>query len=314
MDVEIAHGLTIARVDADEALSRDWAGGGDGIDLVRVVDPERRSWPALQKIGFAINPAWIVWLAPVGASEDAFLSRLSRKERWNVRAEQRFVAERGVQIKVATPLDAQAFDAFLELYDRQVGAMRRGVPFARLERAEILDHCTDYFGIQALVDNTLVGGCVCRVRRDVSTVVIRFATTTPDSRQHRVVRAMYMQVFQVARELTCGTVSLGTDPALYGHLAKPGLFSFKSALRFTPIPARLFGSMDDPDEATRVLRMDGLTDPALLLCYHLPANTGDEEVTADTPLRLEVLTRSPDTDLRPFGAPFLADVALRRFG
>ncbi|MEV5509368.1 hypothetical protein [Streptomyces orinoci] len=44
--------------------------------------------------------------------------------------------------------------------------------------------------------------------------------------------ACYMQAFQTARELGCQEISLGTDPAFYGHVAKPGLFGFKSARRF----------------------------------------------------------------------------------
>jgi hypothetical protein len=312
MDVETSYGLTTGLISAGEALQTDWRSRRDELDLVRVVDPEASSWPALQRAGFGLHPAWITWISGVQESEEAFLAGLSVKGRRSVRVAQRLVADAGIQMKVAMPLAADAFDAFLELYDRQIGTMRHGVPFARQERAELLEQGDHYFAVQALAGDALLGSCVCRKREDVSTVVIRFTTTAPDSRSQQIVRAMYMHVFQAARELGWPHISLGTDPALYGHIAKPGLFSFKSSLRFAPTPARLFGSMLDPDEATLVLRLDTLTDPSLLLCYQLPEHGATDPVTADTPLRLEVVTGHQEVDLSPYRAPFLAGVAVRR--
>jgi GNAT superfamily N-acetyltransferase len=308
MDVEAAYGLKTGVVDANEALHVDWASRCDGLDLMRIVDPEPSRWPALELAGFGVHPAWVTWVAPVGASEDAFLARLSRKERWAVRAGLRFVTDHGLRMCVAAPLVADGFDRFLELYDRQIAGMRHGVPFARLERDEILDDGADYFAVLAYDEDTLIGGCICRKREDISTAVIRFATTVPESRRQQVVRAMYMRVFATARELGFRQVSLGSDPALYGHMAKPGLFSFKSRLGFTPVPSRLFGSIDEPDEATMVLRLDALTEPSLLLCYEPPSNG---QITLDTRLRLDVLSNDPDADVAPYRAPFLASVTVR---
>lgn len=304
MDVTTELDLTTGLVTVGEALGTDW-GATTGLDLVRVVDPPPDSWPELHRAGFRVHPAWITWTAPVGPSEDEFLARLTGKERRSVRAGQRFAAEQGIGMKVVTPLDAQSFAAFLGLYEPQIAAMRHGVPYAALDRDEILAQGEDYFAVLAFAADELAGACVCRIRRDISTVVIRFATTAPSSRQQRLVRAMYMKVFQTAREMGHAEISLGTDPALYGHLTRPGLFSFKSALGFTPIPARLFGSMVEPDEATMALRLDSLTDPSLLVTYQLG---GTGPITVETPLRLTVLARDPDTDTSPYDAEFLAGV------
>lgn len=307
MDVETTHGLTTALVTVDEALTFSPHGG---LDVVRVVDPPAAAWPALARAGFAVHPSWVTWIAPVGSSEDDYLARLTGKERRSVRAGQRFVASEGIALKVASPLDEASFDAFLALYDVQIGSMRHGVPYARMERSEILAAGSDYFAVLAYLSDALVGACVCRLRRDISTVVIRFASTAPSSRQQRLVRAMYMQVFQTAREMGFNDISLGSDPALYGHMAKPGLFAFKSALRFTPVPARFLGTMDDPDEATKVLRLDALTDPSLLLSYQLD---GVEEIAQHTPLRADLVTNG-EADLGQYDAPFLTDVGVRRVG
>src|SRR5439155_12135268 len=127
-----------------------------------------------RRAGFAIMPAFVTWISPVGESEEVFLGRLSMNERRNIHRSLRFVADRGIQLKVTAPLDSQSFDAFLALYVRQVDTMRHGVPFARQQRAEILDQSADYFTVQALAGGVLVGCCVCWKREDVSTVQVRF--------------------------------------------------------------------------------------------------------------------------------------------
>ena len=304
MRIETTHGLITGLTDPDEAASTDWSRWRDQLDVVKVVDPDRWWWPALHRAGFRVHPAWLTWVSPVGASEEAFLARVSRKERTTIRAAQRAAAERGIEFKVTRPITDAVFDLFLALYEHQVASMEHGVPFARIERDDILAKASDYLSVEAWVGGRLVGCCVCRIQRELSTVVIRFATSASDGRRHNVVRPMYMKVFETARQLGYDSISLGSDPALYGHIAKPGLFTFKSGLRFTPVPARRLGFIDDPDEATLVLRLDALTDPTLLVGYAVtPGVPLDEHI----PLQLSVFT-STGVDLTRYQAPFLAGV------
>ncbi|MEV5509367.1 hypothetical protein [Streptomyces orinoci] len=72
--------------------------------------------------------------------------------------------------------------------------------------------------------------------------------------------------------------------------------------------------MDDPDEATRVLRLTALTEPSLLVRYHLPENDRSGRITTATPLGLDILTTEPNFDPAPYGAPFLAEVGVRTAG
>ena len=313
MRIETSHGLITCMTDPDEAVSTDWTSWRDQVDLVKVIDPDRSCWPALHRAGFRMHPAWITWLAPVGASEDDFLARLSRKERTAIRAAQRGVAERGVEFRVTAPVTAAAFDAFLSLYEDQIETMEQGIPFARLERDGILARAGDHFTVEAWAAEGLVACCVCRIDRDVSTVVIRFASFARDARRHNVVRPMCMAVFETIRRLGFGMVSLGSDPALYGHIGQPELFTFKSGLRFTPVPSRRLGWIDDPDEATLLLRLDGLTDPSLLVSYLFQpgAPLGEVPPTVDPPLQLDAFT-SGHLDLSRYRAPFLASLSMRR--
>jgi hypothetical protein len=311
MEIETVFGLDTAVVTVDEALRTDWVAHRDKIDVVRVVNPEPASWQALRRAGFAIMPPYVTWTAPMSESEAAFIAGLSVKERRNFELGLRFVAEHKIRLAVIAPIDIESFDAFLDLYNRQIDSMRHGVPFAHQQRADILAKPDDYFLVQALQGETLVGCCVCMKRSDAATVIIRFATSTPESRKGCIVRAMYLKAFEKARDLGCRDLSLGTDPALYGHIAKPGLFRFKSRLGFIPIPARIYGTYDDPDEAGRVLSLDTLSEPSLLLSYHLPADGTIEAITDGTPLRLDVLTRSPDTEIDLYRAAFLGDVGIQ---
>jgi hypothetical protein len=267
MRIETSHGLITCMTDPDEAVSTDWTSWRDQVDLVKVIDPDRSCWPALHRAGFRMHPAWITWLAPVGASEGDFLVRPSRKERTAIRAAQRGVAERGIEFRVTAPVTAAAFDAFLSLYDDQIETMEHGIPFARLERDGILAQA----------------------------------------------RPMYMAVFETIRRLGFGMVSLGSDPALYAHIGQPELFTFKTALRFTPVPSRRLGWIDDPDEATLLLRLDGLTDPSLLVSYLFQpgAPLGEVPPTVDPPLQLDAFT-SGHLDLSRYRAPFLASLSMRR--
>jgi hypothetical protein len=98
-----------------------------------------------------------------------------------------------------------------------------------------------------------------------------------------------------------GTVTLGNDPNLYGHIVKPGLFSSKARLGFTAVPAQGFLPGDGRDEADRVVDIGPLADPALVL-----GRAGDGRLRAD------VFTRSGGSvDVRPFRARFLAGFAVR---
>lgn len=312
MEIGTVHGLDTASINVAEAAGVDWSEMRAKVDIVRIVDPEPASWWALRQAGFAIIPECVTWTAPIGESGEAFVARLSANERRNIRKGARFLTTLGIRLEVTAPLDAPSFDAFLGLYVPQVEAMRHGVPFALHQRSEILDQRADYVMVQALRDDTLLGCCVCLVHGDPPTILVRFTATSQEGRESRVVRAMYLRAFEVARERGCGSVSLGTDPALYGHIAKPGLFRFKSRLGFTPVPGRIFGSFDDPDEAWRVLSLDALNDPSLLLSYQLPDSDIPVEITAETRLRLDVLTRGSGIDFDPYRAPFLADIGIKK--
>jgi hypothetical protein len=313
MRIETSDGLIRCLTDPDEAVSTDWTSWRDQVDVVKVIDPGRSCWPALHRAGFRMHPAWITWLAPVGASEGDFLARVSRKERTTIRAAQRGVAERGIEFRVTSPVSAAAFDAFLSLYEDHTDTMEHASPFARLERDGILAQANDYFTVEAWAPEGLVGCCLSRIDRDFSTVVIRFASFARDARRRSVVRPMYMAVFETIRRLGFGMVSIGSDPALYCHIGQPELFTFKSGLRFTPVPSRRLGWTDDPDEATLVLRLDGLADPSLLVSYLFApgAPYGEVPPTVDPPLQLDAFT-SGHLDLSRYRAPFLASLTMRR--
>lgn len=302
------HGLMIGEVSVAEALEIDRT--AVDVDVIRVVDPAPESWPALRAAGFAVKPAWVTWLSPAMDSEESFLERLSGNERRNVRLGLRYVDDEGIQLHTVFPLTPAALDDFLGVYDRQIAGMPYGVAFARQQRDELLAHPDSYLLIEARAGDDVIGGSLCWLRPDVSTLQSRFVATVPSSRQSRLCRALYMRACELARELGFANVSLGSDCTLYGHMARPGLFSFKARLGFVPVPARLFASDPAPDEADLVIRLGTLSEPSLILSYHHENDSDIPAVTMTTPLRLDVVTNDADTDISPYRSPFLADLGL----
>jgi hypothetical protein len=56
MHIDIAHGLITGLVDPDEAVSTDWTRWRDRLDVVKVIEPDRSCWPALDRAGFKAHP------------------------------------------------------------------------------------------------------------------------------------------------------------------------------------------------------------------------------------------------------------------
>src|SRR3954451_18085261 len=132
------NGLRIAHVETEEALSTDWYHAQIGADLVRVSEPEAAKFASLEKLGFAVKPSWITWLAPVCDSEEDFLARMSKRSRRSARRGMEIVREGGVRLSVRAPLDAGELDEFLVLYEIHMSRLRNGVPFARRIRDQLL--------------------------------------------------------------------------------------------------------------------------------------------------------------------------------
>src|SRR5437764_2287081 len=116
----------------------------------------------------------------------------------------------------------------------------------------------------------------------------RSSAVVGDQRQASLTRVIYLEVVRVARERGFAMVSLGSDPNLYGHLVKPGLFSFKSRLGFVPVPSHLVDPASGSDQADRIVGFSAVTDPTFVLSYA-------QEVRGPS-LALDLYTTKPDID------------------
>lgn len=315
MNIEDWFGLRILQLDADEALGQEWITHEGPADIARVRNPAISARGALRAIGFTSKPAWITWVSEVYPHPGDHVERLGASERWAVRAGQRAVHDNGVAFAVTAPLTAVGLDSFLEVYTEQVAQMRFGVPFAALERDNLLAGRDNYCLLAAIADGALIGGCLCRWDAVRRCLTIRFTATKMDSRRSRLVRPMYMKAIALAAEFGADRVSLGTDPSLYGHLAQPGLFEFKSRFGFVPVPAAVWDPAASEDEADLVLFGNQLSQPTLLVGYE-PA--GFAPITCDTPLQLArwaqltIVGDVGDGSVKPYDAEFLT--SLRRLG
>jgi hypothetical protein len=259
-------GLPIVEATVDEALAlTPDLPAPAGTTLVRVVEPPAASWPDLAAAGFLRKPAWVTWLAAAGTDTE-YVGRLSRKSRQDLRRAWGRAEDAELRIEVQEPVEEENLDTFLDLYEERVEEMTYGVAFARQCREEILHGGQDY-AVLAFEGPRLVGGCLCQRSPEADAVRLRFSAVEPRWREASLARVLYMRAHRTAHEQGFRWVTLGNDPNLYGHMTKPGLFYFKARLGFDPVPAGLLGPRHSGDVADRLLSLDRLTDPTVMLGY-----------------------------------------------
>lgn len=303
MRIRDEYGLQIAEADAGEALAAHRAGRLPPVPILRVPDPPPESWPALARAGFVRKPAWITWYAAAPATPEAYLETLPRKARQDTRRALGHAETAGLRLEVRQPVDEPLLDAFLDLYEERISGMAYGVPFARQSRAAILASERD-FVVAAFDGDRLVGGCICTEDPEQDAVRLRFSAVDPRWRAASLSRVLYLHACRAAYDKGHTWATLGNEPNLYGHVAKPGLLFFKSRLGFEPVPAGRFGPARAGDVADLLLGLDELTDPSLMLGYPdevepaggesadvAPAGAGREELVT------HVFTRKPQPDL-----------------
>ena len=216
--------------------------------------------------------------------------------------------ESGLSVKVE-PVTSALLDVFLPLYEEGIERMTHGLAIASQNRDMLLTEADDYFAVCIRDGDELVGASLNQQSRTRDEVRARFSTTVPDQRQASLAKVLYLEVVEVARQRGFAWVSLGSDPNLYGHLAKPGLFGFKNRLGFAAIPSHLIDPDSGSDQADRIVGLSALTDPSFVLSY---APDADGTRQRDDRLRLELFTTDPTVDQRPYRAAYLDGVDVHR--
>jgi hypothetical protein len=296
MELTEVHGMRFALADIDEAVRTEWSPYRDRVDVVRVENPASDRWPELRAAGFVPKPMWVMWVADPLGSEDEYLAGLATQERSNIRRAKRKLDANGLKVSIRD-IDPALYDVFLRLYEDRIAEMRHGWAVATEQREVILSDAGNHFAVCVHQDAELVGCCVARLDKDKDMVRIRFSAVDVPGREASLARAFFMAVIQVAREIGHGSVSLGSDPNLYGHIAKPGLLGFKSRLGFGAHPSHHLDPLIGNDQADLPLGLSRLGDPAIVLGYA-------DEVPTDR-LRLEAFSEVGDIDLREYRAKFL---------
>ena len=303
-----AFGVPMAVIDVDEALEGAWRPHRFDVDVVRVQDPPIDRWPDLVAAGFYPKPQVLTWRAATAASEEDFVARLSGKDRQNLRTARRRTNESGLSVKVE-PVNSALLDVFLPLYEAGIERMTHGLAIASQNRDMLLAEADDYFAVCIRDGDDLVGASLNQQSRVRDEVRARFSTTVPDQRQAGLAKVLYLEVVEVARQRGFAWVSLGSDPNLYGHLAKPGLFGFKNRLGFSAIPSHLVDPDSGSDQADRIVGLGALTDPSFVLSYAPDANGTPHRGER---LRLELFTTDPTVDQRPYRADYLDGIDVHR--
>ncbi|MFF2374988.1 GNAT family N-acetyltransferase [Streptomyces xiamenensis] len=307
MEIKDDNGITVGFLTLDEALTGQWPAVAPhvrtlrDVDVLRVIEPPLGAWPALRAAGFVPKPTKISWIAPNGADDGEFLSVLSQNERRIIRRAQRAAGEAGIRVTVQDPVTPDSLEAFLAIYRTQVSGMRHGVLYADGRSAEILSE--PYFAVWAHVGSQLVGGCLVVAASGARFTKMRFSAVAERFRGTSLSRTLYMEVVRASRERGFTTTSLGTEPNLYGHVAKVGLFRFKRRMGFEPHPSQDVGNAGGI-EADHLLRLESLDSPSMILGY--------PEVSAWRGGWGHFYTSDPDLNLSPYLTDLMADVTVTR--
>ncbi|MEV6603142.1 GNAT family N-acetyltransferase [Kutzneria sp. NPDC051319] len=304
----VALGLPVAVVDVDEALNGEWLAHSRGVDVVRVQDPPPERWAELAEIGFLPKPQVLTWRAATAACEEDFLAGLARKDKQNIRIARRRAKADGLTTTIRG-VDETLLAMFLPLYEAQVARMVHGWSVATEHRDRILAERDSYFAVCVWDGDALVGASINQRSRQRDEVRARFSAVVPDQRQASLTRVIYLEIVRVAREEGYTMVSLGSDPNLYGHLVKPGLFSFKSRLGFVPVPSHLVDAGSGSDQADRITAFTAITDPSFLLSY---APGADGRPERGPRLALDMYTTAREIDRRPYTVDYLVDFHVHR--
>ncbi|MGK5728001.1 hypothetical protein [Streptomyces sp. URMC 124] len=303
MEIIDDFGLPVAAIGADELGSAPWTRAPAGaVAVVRVTDPPPELHGELARRGFVRKPSTVTWRAALGASEEEFLGRLPRKSRQYVHQARRLIAREGLREVVEDRISPGSLGLFLDLYEDRVARMPYGVAFARRHRERILYGPEKYFGVFLYRGDALEGGTLALECPDESAVRLRWSAVTEETRQASLPRHLYLATMRVAREKGYAWATMGDDPNLYGHIPRPGLFTFKASMRFEAVASQDFGDPAGFDEADLVLSLDALTQPVLMLGYASATGRG---------LRPFIVSNAA-VDLQQYLAPFLAGPAVVR--
>ncbi|MZD56780.1 GNAT family N-acetyltransferase [Streptomyces sp. SID5606] len=268
--------LIIATVSRDEAEHGAWERADRPVDVVRLLDVEGLGEDDRDRLGFLTRPRWLNWWAPLGASEEEFIGRLSGTERRNIRLGRQAVRDENLSIIVRPGLTEEAFDEFLAVYDAQLAGMTRGKDYARRSRDYLLGKSSEHMTVFVHDGQTVVVASIWWIRTQESVLQLRFSAAAPSARSSRVMRATYTEAFRYARESGLSYASLGNDPSLFGHVVQPGLFNFKSRLGFSVIPSEALESRLGGVFTDRFVSLRSLSDPTLVITTdtdpgHLPS-------------------------------------------
>lgn len=235
-------------------------------------DPD---YERLHREGFIVRPDWIMWVCEVPAGTDSFLAAQSRTQRGRTRLALRALAP--YLMSVRDPVPPDEYDEWLELYTRQIAAMRKGVDIASRLRDAVLAPGSQHFLVTWRDGRgDVVSGMVARRDHEHGLLHVRFAAVRSPAPAPDLQRGMYAELAGLACSYGLGTLSMGIDMNFYGAVLNPGLCLYKLRLGAVPVPASMLGEPDCGLVADKVLGVRGLAQP--VLCFEqAPPASGQEQ-------------------------------------
>lgn len=264
MEIRERDGLVLAVASSEEIKGQEWLDLYRSVDIVRLREGDHLGEEERSRHGFITRPQWVNWWCRLADSEADFVADLTATERRNIRLGRKAIRDDSLRIEVRECLTERTLDQFLTVYDEQVSGMPRGKNYAARFRDEMLSNSTEYVTVCTYSGTSMEVGSIWWMRPHESVLQMRFSAARPDARSGRVMRTVYLDALQYARENGYEYGSLGNDPSLFGHIVQPGLFNFKSRLGFTPVPAGTLAPQLAGVFTEKVMSLRSLSDPSLV--------------------------------------------------
>lgn len=233
-----------------------------------VIEVEREGADAglLEAHGFVLRPTEVLWITRPRSDDMVYLheSQSSEQRRKCRRALASF--ERSNLRKVHHgELDAAVATQWIELYHSTISGMTYG-DVGVTDSAELVGRGYELLAVHDEHDQMVAGSIVAADEmRDFFVGIMR--GIAPAARRHDLPRVMDLWLVDEARRRGLSWASLGSDPNIYGHVAKAGLARYKRSLGFHPVATDTFLDGWSRDVWTAFLRTDGLVPPVMTFAY-----------------------------------------------
>jgi len=225
-------------------------------DIVYIFEP--KDIAKYKKQGYFHKPYKITYELSIPESKDEFLYSIKRNKRKRILKAIRECQEKGIKIIKQKELKKETFNEWYNIYESNIESKEKGRVFADREWFDRNGH--KMCGVIAKKGDMIIGGVLLTKKTD--RMSISFSSSIKEYLHLGLNDILNLEAIFLAKELDFDLMERGMDMNLYGHHLSPGLFVFKTALGFKPVPKESKG-----DVLMKIINFDKFGDHIFFIDY-----------------------------------------------